>query len=325
MKKCGCGVCFHCVKGRMMKKSKEYYDNESIFLSELRERLKKSGNISFPCSRKNERGEKEFGVRLVNDPFNPDNPVLWIREVKNMYKSMFDDRLDPESMKALCIKIISEEEKRTDATICSLKEKPYEEIKGFITPRFLAPWAYESFLAKVPYRKYLDFAIVYCYFNKEVSVTVTNDWIDRSGVTEDVIFDDSIKNIIPRDAVSINEFADENRIGILNNEDDTKESFPMFVLTNEEGLFGANVILRNDHLENVSKSIGDFYVLPSTNQLVTVVPVKDLHLKWSSVEELRQFNLWQHVRGVDGVSPEEYYSARIYVYHQGSCKLEIVE
>ena len=273
-----------------------------------------------------------------------------------MYKSMFDDRLDPESMKALCIKIISEEEKRTDATICSLKEKPYEEIKGFITPRFLASWAYESFLAKVPYRKYLDFAIVYCYFNKEVSVTVTNDWIDRSGVTEDVLFDDSIKNIIPRDAVSIKDFADEKRIGILNNEDDTKEVghekklvklsnsticnlvsvfvnilekvnglLLMFVLTNEEGVFGANVILRNDHLENVSESIGDFYVLPSTNQLVTVVPVKDLHLKWSSVEELRQFNLWQHVHGVDGVSPEEYYSARIYVYHQGSCKLEIVE
>lgn len=44
-------------------KLKEYYDNESIFLSELRERLKKRGIISFSCSRGGLKCQLSFQFR----------------------------------------------------------------------------------------------------------------------------------------------------------------------------------------------------------------------------------------------------------------------
>ena len=151
----------------------------------------------------------------------------------------------------------------------------------------------KEYLKKVPNREYLDYTIVYCYMDIDwdVAYTITDKLAEKWGVTEEQLFDDSVKNIQAKGPERLKDIIDELGSGEEEVRADSvlieTTHVPMYMLYSNL-MCGASVILLPEFLEEVSKKLnGDYYLMTGTREFVIVVPKKE---KWGGLEEIKNFN-----------------------------------
>lgn len=141
----------------------------------------------------------------------------------------------------------------------------------------------QELLADVPYIRYLDLAIVFYALVKmdlkrgSASILIHNPHIRKWGIDAEELFEiarENTRRLLPEKLYDMNSMIDE-LAGRC--EADTTITcppvYPMFVLTNENNLFGAACLLYTDLLkEYAERSQTDFYILPSSIHEVILIP-----------------------------------------------------
>ena len=205
----------------------------------------------------------------------------------------------------------------------------YENMKEKLSVEVISAEANADLLANVPHDRMEDLAVVYRFVMESsedgrASILVTNNLMDRMGVSHEQLRSDALENspeIRPVVIMGMNEVMKEmmgpevyEMFGIP---DDAEET--MYVATVPDKNSGAGVIAYQEFMDQAAERVGgDFFVLPSSiNEILLVPDNGDM-----TADALRDM-----VKDVNAkeVSPEERLSDNVYHYDSKDHVFELAE
>lgn len=246
--------------------------------------------------------------------------------------SYYSDYLNGRTIENIAAEIVEIDcRSRLDISIDIEEYRNFKIMKNRIMYKLISFEKNTTLLEKIPYRKYLDFAIVYYCIAMEsdgscATWVITNDFLNIWNVDEDVLFETASENTdsyMPVEIKSMPEILKELMPDTYTCElsdyyEDNIDGRPMmYVATNRQKLFGAGVILYPDVLINFARQYGSFYMLPSSIHEVIFVP-DDGTINY---EELK--NMVQEVNSTQ-VQVHEFLSNMIYFYDSHTKELYIL-
>lgn len=250
------------------------------FLTELKERVevffegKVTGEV---CTSLKNNGVTVTGLLLkgenerVAPNFYLENQyVEWMRGIR--------------TLEEICVRLCAsykEEVEKSRPLLTEIKFE-WEEFRRKVFMRLINKERNVKQLEDIPYKDFMDLAIVYYYSvsledDVQGTLIISNEHLELLGVTEEELHRVAESNCQRYQPVKIRCMQDllydlGRKIGVEISE--ARECYPyMFVLTNTKGMFGAVSMTCDVELECFAKRIGKgFYILPCSVHEVVLVP-----------------------------------------------------
>lgn len=199
-----------------------------------------------------------------------------------------------------------------------------EQIKERVIYRLVSAEANREILSQIPHIPYLDLAIVFVLLLKiedewQLSHVINNQDLEQWGIRPEELYRLAEKNtprMLPASWKELRsilmDFVNESEL------DDIPELDPhMYVLTNQEGLWGAAAILYPDMLKNIADWLeADLVILPSSIHEIIIMPEVEKGLQGEALEAMvREVNQKE-------VMEEEVLSYRVYRYDRETEQLD---
>lgn len=176
-------------------------------------------------------------------------------------------------------------------------------------------------LPDIPHFAYLDLAIVfYClvpgFAQENASILIHNSHLNLWGISKDSLLlfaQQNTPRLLPWNCDSLANLLFPGRTklpysGQENPAPPADDAMPMYVLTNNQCLFGACCILYPDVLQEISQNLADdLYILPSSIHEIILIPSSFIENPHSLCEIVREVNLTE-------VAQDEILSDSIYFY-----------
>ena len=179
----------------------------------------------------------------------------------------------------LADKILSVYEDSRKEADFSLDHFPYfEKIKGHILCKMISQEKNRKLLEEIPYVPYLDLAVAFfcCVENPEFgmgSILIRKEHLKLWHISTEVLYEYARENTIrlrPFCLQTMEEVLGE-LLGV--EEIPSDDEISMYVLSNQERMYGASAILYDRVLSNAADVMGEsFYILPSSIHEVILVP-----------------------------------------------------
>lgn len=206
----------------------------------------------------------------------------------------------------------------------------YEQMKDKLAMEVVAADRNADLLAKVPHQEMEDMAVVYRFVmesdeNGRASILVSNDLLDKMGVTPEQLHADALENA-PELRPAVIKGMSEVMMDMMGEDahemfgiDEFPQDEMMYVATVPDKISGAGVIAYQEFMDQAAEKLGgDFYILPSSiHEILLVkddgnVDFKDLK---AMVEDV---NATQ-------VAPEEKLTDSVYHYDSKEHVFELAE
>ena len=159
----------------------------------------------------------------------------------------------------------------------------YEQMKDKLAMEVVAADRNADLLAKVPHQEMEDMAVVYRFVmesdeNGRASILVSNDLLDKMGVTPEQLHADALENA-PELRPAVIKGMSEVMMDMMGEDAHEMfgiEEFPqdemMYVATVPDKISGAGVIAYQEFMDQAAEKLGgDFYILPSSIHEVLLV------------------------------------------------------
>lgn len=203
----------------------------------------------------------------------------------------------------------------------------FEQVKGNIFAKLINFDKNEELLNRLPHRKFLDLAIIYYGvfdgFSDGVGMwNITNEVLKGYSIDEDALYQNAMNNTIKKQPYFIktmmellgeimpeeeySQYVDEDMVAMRRT--------PMYVMSNEDKIFGAITVLYPGVLNDFYEKHGDFYVLPSSVHEVILIPVSE------GIEEKELQSMVVEVNRT-ALKTEEFLSDNVYIYEGDKNKL----
>lgn len=197
----------------------------------------------------------------------------------------------------------------------------YKNVKGHVVYKLINYDMNKKLLETIPYRRFLDLAIVFYYVvpkedDQIFSILITNEHMLLWGITVEQVYEDAVCNtphfrepeLVSMKSMMRMLMGDSEKI----EERDVDEIVPMFVLSNKQRIYGAAAMLyRNTLKEFAEKEQTDVYILPSSVHEVILIPVRnDINIQELN-KMVREVN--EHM-----LQKEEILSDHAYLYRRNS-------
>lgn len=178
----------------------------------------------------------------------------------------------------------------------------YDKVKDSLACKIISLSGNKELLQDVPYEKFLDLAIVpYCKAKHlpfgDGTILIHNSHIDMWNKTKDEVICEAIENTRKIMKFKITPIMDIlKKSGIIFPDDyDAEPDVPMFVVSNEEGVFGSIFMALGETVTEISRKLGgDFYLLPSSvheSILLPAVAKNDLDALSAMVREVNDTSM----------------------------------
>ncbi len=209
--------------------------------------------------------------------------------------------------------------------------REFSTVKDRLCMKLVNRDANTELLEKVPYREFLDMAVVYFvdYYAPQVgsgTIQVHNSHMEMWGVTEENLWEAASINTPRRKAGRIEKMEDV-LAEMFEGQDNGDNKCPgsctgmspmtMLVITNTARLYGAAAVLYGGVLKQAADKAGsDLFILPSSLHEVIAVPVTEEKDAAKIKEMVMEVNRTQ-------LQPEEVLSDNVYIYWREQDRLEI--
>lgn len=197
----------------------------------------------------------------------------------------------------------------------------FEKVKDRLACRLISRSKNRELLQKVPYRPFLDLALVvyYCFEDSQLgtgTILVYKNHQENWRVSEEVLFETARENTLriqPEEFLSMRSILEKYReCGRA-----AEEIEAMYVLTNRSNYFGAASLLFDSVLQKIAQELqDDFWVLPSSIHECIIVPVSFPATREELQEMVREINRCE-------VAAEDFLSDEVYLYRREVHKLSI--
>lgn len=289
---------------------KEKLEQQGRFEVELKQVLKNNGVMR--CGLMLRSGENNVASTIYMEPF-------------------FKAYRDGEDMEEIVGEILEVYESAPSEDVDMSFFRDFSKVKDRLCMKLVNRAANPELLPKIPYRDFLDLAVVYyvdCY-NPVIgigTVQVYNSHMETWGVTEEDLWEAASVNTPKRKPGRIESMGDMLAEMFAGQGDGDGECLscsmgeapvPMLVITNKERVYGAAVVLYSRILKQAADKVGsDLFILPSSLHEVLAVPM---------IEERDAAKLKEMVEDVNRkeLRPEDVLSDNVYIYRRELNRLEI--
>ena len=252
------------------------------------------------CVEKNNVTLKALSIRKKGENVAPN---IYLEEFFRRYR-------EGKSLKEICTSIGQLIEQATVPDIAINELRNYENVKKKMEVHLVSKENNEAFLARGLYRlNEVGAEVVYIKLAQNVDgqaiVRVTNELMQKYKVSPEEVFAQAYENTIEQYPLKIMKINDV--IGKSVGEGGENEP-QMYVVTNDQQINGATVLLYPETLKKIEERVGgEYYILPSSVHEILAVPKKQT----SMVAELRQM-----VRNINRsiVEPTERLAGEVFEY-----------
>ena len=197
----------------------------------------------------------------------------------------------------------------------------FEKVKDHIVYRIINRQKNEALLKEVPHVDYLDLAIVFCYIFTggefdNATILIRNNHMDIWDVGVSQLMECADENTRKLQGLTVRSVFDYlKKIYGLKDiiPEDEADSLPLYVMSNNSGIFGAGCILYKGLLKSLSEKMeSDFYVFPSSVHEVIILPdenrdaaehfkdmVKEINYTELSLEDILSDSVYYYSRKDD--------------------------
>ncbi len=203
----------------------------------------------------------------------------------------------------------------------------FERVRGRVIPKLIHGEKNKGLLEKeLPHIPFLDLALVFCcLFPVDPEIGNATILVDRSHLTlwkksaEDLfpLAMENAETLLPPKLQSI----DQMLAGMLSEKDGedgpipVNPRFPMYVLTNKEGFFGAACMAYDGLMRSYAEQFqSGFYILPSSIHELILIPDK-------GPDRLEEFSGMVREVNETQVAPEDLLSDHAYYYSPGEDRI----
>lgn len=240
-----------------------------------------------------------------------------------------------EPMDALCEEIIElYEENRLVADFDMSMVRCFDRVQNVICLRLVNAKMNKELLKNVPHVLFHDLAIVFYILlardsQELATIMIQNKFLDAWQVTIEELYQHAITNtkrwfdiaITPVLDMMLRTFAEDmteeqksELYGLLGAD---AGRVPLYVVTNQEKMFGANVLLNKEFLRQFADELdSDLYILPSSVHEVLVIPTStdaELCILKAIVKEVNRTD----------VPEEQILSDSVYIYYRATDHVEM--
>ena len=206
----------------------------------------------------------------------------------------------------------------------------YEQMKDKLSMEVVASDRNAELLTKVPHQEMEDMAVVYRFVMESdeagrASILITNELIERMGVTPEQLHADALENapeIRPAVIKGMNEVMIEMMgpdAAAMFGMDELPQDEKMFVATVPDKVAGAGVIAYQNFMDEAAERIGgDFFILPSSTHEVLLV-------KDDGEANFRDLKAMVEEVNATQVAPEEKLTDSVYHYDSKEHIFELAE
>lgn len=196
----------------------------------------------------------------------------------------------------------------------------FEQVKDRIFYKLVSFDKNRKMLEKLPYYKWNDLAIIFYYAMEEerigrASITIHHQHLKMWEQSLDTLYavaQENMKKSMPELLVSMKELLEETT-GLKMGED---TYLPMYVLTNQEKVYGAAAMLYSEHMKKLAERWQtDLLILPSSIHEVLLLPDDGQNEYAFYRQMVEEVNTTQ-------VEPEEVLSYSLYRYCREKAEIE---
>ncbi len=197
----------------------------------------------------------------------------------------------------------------------------FEEVKERLGCRLLSVRKNRHLLEPLPFLPFLDLALVFYYLiptpdSSSATVLITKEQLSGWGIDQKVLVDTALQyapSNYPPLLLSLPEMMCElmNPFQPMDEIQQAEENeMPLYILTNQEKLYGASAMLYPQVLSNFSRQIsGDLYIIPSSIHEVLLLPA-------SAVEGQQDLDRLVQEVNQEHLAPQDVLSDHVYYYSQ---------
>lgn len=201
----------------------------------------------------------------------------------------------------------------------------FEKAKRHMVCRVINQEKNKNLLQEVPYRPFLNLAVVYYYLLEQeeigsAAICIRNEHLKMWGMNKqdlDEIAVENMKKMLPYQFLSMEEMMRE----LMTEEefDVEQEKISLYVLTNKQKSYGAVWITDSNVLKKIGEELGqNYYILPSSVHECMIVPY-DINTEENMLLEMvKEMNITQ-------VEPEEVLADTIYYYDRKEKNLRLIQ
>lgn len=299
--------------------------NMEQFAESIRERLEQRGQFEKVNLQKvlKNNGVVRCGLVLCKGNHNV-VPTIYLEPLFKAYQ-------DGADIEKIVGEILEAYESAPDEDVDMASFRDFSMIKDKLCMKLVNREANAKLLSRIPYREFLDLAVVYYvdYDNPQIgagTILVYNSHIEMWGVTEEDLWEAASINTPERKPGRI-ESMEDILAEMLAEQDNGDNEYPgncmgkspvtMLVITNTGRLYGAAVVLYSGMLKQAADRAGsDLFILPSSLHEVIAVPAMERKDAADLKEMVMAVNR-THLR------PEELLSDNVYIFRREQDKLEI--
>lgn len=196
----------------------------------------------------------------------------------------------------------------------------FEQVKDRIFYKLVSYNKNRKMLEKLPYYKWNDLAIIFYYAMEEerigrASITIHHQHLKMWEQSMDTLYavaQENMKKSMPELLVSMKDLLEETT-GLKMGED---TYLPMYVLTNQEKVYGAAAMLYSEHMKKLAERWQtDLLILPSSIHEVLLLPDDGQNEYAFYRQMVEEVNTTQ-------VEPEEVLSYSLYRYCREKAEIE---
>ena len=282
--------------------------------TKVKKEVKGEKNVSIHTNVKN-NGVKRSGLMISEKGINI-SPTIYLEEYFGQFRRGY-----PLEQIAKDIVRLYEKIRFRNSWEDGEKIREYDFIKDRIVYRLINKEENEELLKEIPYREYMDLAIVY-YVLLEVdecgmaSMMIKGEHLEMWKVTEEDLYYRACKNtqeLMPYEFAPMRSVIEE----LIGMEPDEAPMEKMYILSNEMRSYGASAILYPDRLREIGEEVGEnYYVLPSSVHETIIVAESEAPDKETLCSMIEEINETQ-------VEAEEVLSDRAYYYDRDMGRLKM--
>ena len=204
----------------------------------------------------------------------------------------------------------------------------FDNVKDRIFPRLVNSEAQAEYLANKPHKEVADLAMLYAIRVHQdeqgiAEAVIDNDLLDMWDADIEDLNKAAKDNLEKQEPVFIN--LEDALFGAMSGEkvntsiedvDINDYEMPFFLLTNQQKVKGASMIMNEKVMDKITGKFGDIYILPSSTDEVIIVPKSvagDIEMLANMVKNVNE----------ESVKPEDRLSNNVYEYDAGSQELKI--
>lgn len=282
--------------------------------TKVKKEVKEEKTVSIHTNVKN-NGVKRSGIMITEKGINI-SPTIYLEEYFQQFRRGY-----PLEQIAKDIVELYEKIRFQNSWEEGEKVKDYEFIKDKIIYRLIGREENQELLEEIPYKSYLDLAIIY-YVLLEVdeygmaSMMIRKEHMEMWKVTEEDLYYLACKNtqeLLPYEFAPMRTVIEE----LLGFEAEENPTEKMYILSNEMRSYGAAALIYPDCLRKIAAEVGEnFFVLPSSVHETIIVAESEAPDKEELCSLVEEINETQ-------VEAEEVLSDRAYYYDCEVGKLTI--